>query len=483
MPYYHGIRVKENPTNVPVPARSTGGVLIAIGTAPGGTAKPNEPVLVNTYAEAAASVGYSDEWDKYTLCQAISACFLKVGAAPIVLINVYDPQKHGKALAETEIDVANMQAVLAVKNVILSELVVKNGADTLAAGTDYFAALNDEGDTVITILDGSSAAAATRLKVSGKVSDISGVTAADIIGGLDVSTGEETGLEAVRKVYPKLGEVPGLIIAPGWSHIPSVAAALSAKAESEIGGDFKCMAIVDINSTATGAKKYTDVQAAKAAAGLVSPQVIALWPKVIAAGDAMYYSAYYAAVMIKADAENGGIPSYETGNRPIGISGLCLDDAENTEILLDHYQANEVNSYGVVTALNLDGFRTWGNSTCCYPGITDPKDRWIVPRRLFNWERNNLIIKYTNTVDSPASYRTITAITDAENVYLNSLAADGHIAGGRVEFNPDENPISQILDGHLRFNLYMSPYVPAEDILFVMEFDVSTLEAEFGGGE
>ncbi len=59
-------------------------------------------------------------------------------------------------------------------------------------------------------------------KVLGQVA----FTKTDVVGGVNSSTSEETGLEIIRQVYPKFGLVPGLIIAPGWSQDATVAAAL-----------------------------------------------------------------------------------------------------------------------------------------------------------------------------------------------------------------------------------------------------------------
>ena len=67
---------------------------------------------------------------------------------------------------------------------------------------------------------------ATSLTVTGNKIDPSKVTAADIVGGVDSSTGKETGLEVVRQVYPKLSMTPGILLAPRFSKDATVAAAL-----------------------------------------------------------------------------------------------------------------------------------------------------------------------------------------------------------------------------------------------------------------
>lgn len=68
------------------------------------------------------------------------------------------------------------------------------------------------------------------------------------------------------------------------------------------------------------------------------------------------------------------------------------------EVLLDQLQANVVNSFGVSTAINNNGWRTWGNRTAAYPANTDPKDMWFCCRRFFSWWGNSFILTYAQKV-------------------------------------------------------------------------------------
>ena len=52
-----------------------------------------------TYAEAVAQFGYSDDWEKYTLCEFIYSQFALFAMSPCVLINVLDPAKHKETVA------------------------------------------------------------------------------------------------------------------------------------------------------------------------------------------------------------------------------------------------------------------------------------------------------------------------------------------------------------------------------------------------
>ena len=69
--YKHGIYGQEVPTSL-VPMTQIGaGLPVVFGTAPlhlaADAAEPNTPLLCYKYDEAVAALGYSDDWEKYTL--------------------------------------------------------------------------------------------------------------------------------------------------------------------------------------------------------------------------------------------------------------------------------------------------------------------------------------------------------------------------------------------------------------------------------
>lgn len=473
MAYLHGVRIQENPTSVPTPVKNEAGVPVIFGTAPVNlVADPagavNKLFLCNSFAEAKAAVGYSDDYESYTLCQAMDAFFKAFGVAPVVICNVLDPATHKSTYSET-LNIVDGQAVSTKKGILLDGL--KVGDMTL--GTDYTVAFNDDGYLVITVL---KSPAGSTVAVSGNVIDASKVTESSIVGSYDSGTGVETGIELIRKVYPTFGLTPSLLLAPGWSHKPTVGLALAEKC-TDINGMFKCECVVDID--ASRAAKYTDVEQIKQESGFASPHTICVWPKVKYAGKEMYYSAIYAAMACYTDYNNDNVPNLSPSNRAIRISATIVEDG--TEVNLDINQANELNAVGVVTALNLNGFKAWGNNTAAYPDTTDPKDRWIACRRFFSWWGNSFITTYLTKVDDPANYRLIESIVDSENVRGNSLVSQGKCAGIKMVYSKEDNPIANVLDGKIVFKQYLAPYTPAEDILNVLEFDPSMIEAALGG--
>lgn len=480
--YKHGVYTSENDTSLVAPAEGTAGLQVIWGTAPVNMladpeAAVNRPILVYSKKAAVEALGYSDDFASYTLSESISANFAVVPTAPLVLINVLDPKKHTGDITSATVKVNNGVAVLEIKGVLLDQLKVMKESAVLKNGTDYTASFNDDGTVNIILLPDGKGNDATTLIVSGKKLDPSKVKNTDIIGGVDTSTGKETGLEVIRQVYPLLSMTPGILLAPRFSADPTVAAALQAKT-SNINGVFKAVCIVDINSATGGATKYTDVKTQKEKQAVSNANAYAVWPYA-KVGDVIYSGSSLAgALTAYTDASNDDTPNVSPSNKTLSISAMCL--ADGTEVLLDQEQANTINSVGVATFLNMNGFRLWGNNTAAYPGTTDPKDRWFSVRRFLNWAANTFILTYSQKVDSPANPRLIEAIVDSENVRGNGFVARGICARYEIRYNSEENTTTDLLDGKKTFHQYITPYTPSEDIEDIIEFDPDALAAALG---
>ena len=238
------------------------------------------------------------------------------------------------------------------------------------------------------------------------------------------------------------------------------------------------MALVDLDTGTNGAQKYTDVGTVKNSSGFTSKFMEVLWP-CYKVGDYIFAkSAVDAALAAYTDANSDDVPNISPSNKILGITGLCLEDG--TEVLLDQDQAETVNSFGVVTAINLNGWRNWGNYTGAYPTSTDPKDIWISVRRMFNWQGNSFIQTYFNKVDDPMNYRLIESIVDQENIRCSAYAPDKW-AGARIEYLAEDNPVTDILAGKITFRQHIAPYTPAQEIDNILSYDTSMLAEALGG--
>jgi hypothetical protein len=94
--YFHGVSTCRSDASISTPVTADSGIAFVVGAAPGHTVggAPNDPIMCQSYAEAVAALGYSDDWEKYTICEAIYSQFKLYGVAPVVFVNVLDPAKH-----------------------------------------------------------------------------------------------------------------------------------------------------------------------------------------------------------------------------------------------------------------------------------------------------------------------------------------------------------------------------------------------------
>lgn len=471
--YRHGVYVSEIPTSIIPPVEALAGLPVVVGTAPihlVKNPKVNEPVLCYSYKEAVEAFGYSDDFESYTLCEFMKSHFTLFSVAPVVFINVLDPAKHKEAVEETTKSAVEGGLIIE-EPVLLSTVVVKNNeGEVQSIGEDYELAFNAKGHLVISLNNGRT----EEIKVAYSKLTPATVSNDDVIGSVGLE-GQLTGLELVNEVLPRFGLVPGQLLAPKFSTEPTVAAVMVSKA-SNINGYFKCMALTDI--PVEQVTKYSDVAQWKTSNNYVYENQIACWPKV-RLGDAVYHmSTQLAGLMCKVDASYEGVPYVSPSNHNLQINGLV--GKAGKEVILGIDQANYLNGQGIVTAINFSGgWKVWGNRTACYPSVTDPKDAFIPVKRMFYWIATTIVQTFWQKVDAPITRRLVDTVMDSINIWLNGLTASGYILGGRVEFLEEENPSTSIMDGNIKFHLYLTPPSPAREIDFVLEYDVEYLKALF----
>ncbi len=480
MAFNHGIRIQEIPTSIVPPVNTEGCLPVFIGTAPLHLAKApveaNTPVLCYSFSEAVEQLGYSDDWEKYTLCEAMYSQFQLFNVAPVVFINVLDVSVHKTEVANQNVTITAHTGVIK-DAVIISSLVVKDktGNNTLAKTTDYELINDADGSLVIKLTPTSQFESNDTLKVSYDKVDTSKITTTNIIGGVDSVTGKRKGLEAINSVYSKFGIVPGQVSAPGWSNKPEVSAVMVAKV-SNINGLFRAIAHTDIPTDTV--KKYSDVKEWKAKNNYTSDNQTALWPMVKLGDKKFHLSTQIVGCSGQVDAANGDIPYESPSNKQIQCNGVCLSDG--TEVDMNLENANYLNSQGIITALNMgNGYKLWGNEMACYPGNTDPKDRFMCVRKMFNWHRQTFILTYFNKVDRPLNRRLIDTIVDSENIRLNGLVGQEALIAGSVEFLERDNPITNLIDGISTFYTKLTPPVPAREIVDKVEFDPNAMKSLF----
>ena len=464
----HGIGTSRVSTSVSTPIVAESGIIFAVGTAPvqmtGG--KTNEVIMASSYKEAVAALGYSDDWEKYSLCELVYTVFSLYQVSPVFLVNVLDAGKH-KTKRNDKKEVVGNKIKLPLEAV--AESIVVTGK---TPGKD-FDTFYDGNNCIVEFLEDTTG----EVGITYDEIDPAMVGKADIIGGYDVVTHRVTGLELVDSVFPKYTKIPDIIVCPNWSHDSEVAAIMSAKAEN-INGMFEAVVILDIDTVGeTGVSHYTEAPAWKKARNFMKSNEIVCFPK-LRLGDRIFnFSSQLAGLMVKTDNDEdlgGGTPRESASNKQLQADSMVL--ADGTEVVIDIQQANYLNDNGIVTALNFyNGFVSHGDWTACFPSNTDPVDYFYCVSRMFKWVAKTVTITYWNYIDRSMTRRLIDAILQGVNDWLNSLTAEEKIIGGRVEMLEDENSETALMSGKAKFHIYLTPPSPLKQLEFVLEYDASYL--------
>ena len=224
----------------------------------------------------------------------------------------------------------------------------------------------------------------TEVFVYEALTDVSAVYSADNGAGFVYVTGEgeealfvgvgtdgnKTGLELVSECFPRFRLVPGILLAPGYSSNPTVAAVLAAKA-ANINELFSAIALIDVPTDTV--KNYSDVAAWKNNNNVTDALQVVCYPGLSL--DGVYYnqSTQLAGLMGQVDGDNDDVPYVSPSNKNYQMTAAVL--ADGTEVWLSPDTATYLNGQGVVTALNfIGGWKCWGNRTAIYPASTDVKE-------------------------------------------------------------------------------------------------------------
>lgn len=465
MAFFHGIKVQEKQTQIVAPVQVDSAVQVVVGLAPvnmGNITDPLSPQVAYSYEEAVAKMGMSDNHLSYTICESIKLSFMIYNVAPLVMINVLDPSKHKQQKTTVSVSMVDGKAELPEEGVLLPSVQLTQSEQALAEGTDYTISFTGSGKALIERIEGGKITEQTAtLKATYNVLDPESVTEDDIVAGV----------QKIREVYPRFGIVPGTLIVPGFSGKPKVYNAMTAKTQN-LNGAFRYHCLVDLDTETV--TSYDKAAAEKNKNGFTHENSSLFYPMVKVGDEIYHFSAIAGALIADTDYKNEGIPYVSLSNRSLKITGLCLKDG--SEVVLDMEQGNALNKVGINTAINMNGWRAWGNRTACYPGNTDIKDCFIPCRRMYNWWANQFILSYFAKVDNPLNKRLIESIVDSENIKGNSWKQRYQAAEAKMVFEAEDNPETDLINGIVRVRMMFSPYPPAEQIWATVEYDTSALQ-------
>lgn len=285
-------------------------------------------------------------------------------------------------------------------------------------------------------------------------------TLANVVGGVNATSGNLEGVHALLGAEVALGFAPRILCAPGWTHQKEEGASNPVVAELEgIAERLRGIIVADgPNSTDTDAITYASDWGASGRVYVVDP-----WVKVLnlATGETVAEpaSARVAGVIARTDNDRGfwhspsnkGIFGIVGTARPVDFK---LGDAAS--------RANLLNENDVATIIRQDGYRLWGNRV----PTGDQKWQFISVRRIADAIHESLQRQHLWAVDRNITKTYLEDVADGVNGYIGQLVELGALLGGRCYPDPDLNTPTAIQEGKVYFNFEFTPPYPAEHVTF-----------------
>ena len=486
MAYKHGT-YGEITDSKAVAAAQADTVVVYVGTAPinkiaGYASKGliNQPVRLRNLTEAKSTFGYSDDWAKFTLCEAFDEHFNNTvaNAGPIYVINVLDPSTDkGAQVTISDADFTSGKVYIA--NELCDVDSVRVTGKVL--DTDYRVYYDAENDrAVVEDLTG----AMTEEDITYYPVNAAAVTTTDIIG--TSSGGVSTGIQAIKKVYTKYGVVPNLLVAPGWSEFPTVYAAM-VSAIQKINGHWDAFALADIpiNDNGTPVDTKEKAIAWQASKDYNAERSKVCWPQKKAGNGKIYHiSTVCAATMLRVDQANDSVPMESPSNKQIMATGQYFG-ASATNEGYDDTECNDLNEKGITTICFSHGaWRLWGPHTAAYKyGSTmDPRVIFDNNMRMLMYITNGFQLRHGTEIDAPMTPAQKDTVVNAEKAELERLKALGAIIGDAdVEFLESANPLNDMLNGDFVFDISFTATPPFKSATARVAYTSDGFAAFFGG--
>lgn len=437
------------------------GAIVYVGTAPvhnveGGANNVNKPIVVNNIAEARKYFGYSDEWDKYTLCEAMHVHLENKGVGPLVFINVLNPATHRASDAGTVSKTPENGRVTipAAQDIILDTVVVKSGNTAKVKGTDYAIAYNIEKKT-ITITELTAGALGTSaLTITYNTVDASAVTTADVIGASD-GLGLNTGIFAIKNVYQLTGYIPAYLAAPGFSSVPAVHAAMYQNSV-KVNGHWDVYMFVDLPIVNGGTPLTLDTaNTYKNGNGYTKENETVFFPLAQGTDGKIYHLSVLAAanfqeLLLAQD----GIPYKTASNTDCSLIENLYLGASNTGRIYDDSIINEkLNKNGIASAAYVGGrWAIWGCHSADYDQENgDQINVAETNRMMLYYISNDFQHRRTPDVDKPMTANDLQTIIAEEQTRVDALLNIGALTRGVVTLNADAQARSDIMNGDYSF--------------------------------
>lgn len=451
-------------------------VMVLVGTAPvhtvfGGAENVNKPILVHDIAEARRYFGYSDNWEDYTLCEAMHMFLENKAVGPLVLINVLDPAKHTGEAGSVSLTPSNGRiTIVGADNIALDS--VKVGS--YALNTDYTISYNFQKKviTIAEVVSGGLGTAAVEITYS--TVDPAAVTENDVIGSTD-GNGLNTGLYAVKNVYQITGYIPSFLLAPGFSSIPAVHAAMYANSQ-KINNHWDAWMFVDLPIVDAEGTAITldSAHTWRKANGYTKENETVCFPMILGTDGKHYHmSVVRAANFAELLLANEGIPYHTASNTaaPI-IANLWLGEEGKNRVYDDELVNKKLCSNGISSAAYIGGrFVVWGAHAADYDSENKSEvNTSETTRMMLYYVSNDFQHRRHYDVDKPLSSNDVSSIVAEEQTRLDALVKMGALTYGVASLNADEIARSDMLNGDYVFTFSVTTTPLAKSLTAIVNW-------------
>ena len=467
MAYKHGAFGEITSSKV-TDAKQSDVVAAYIGTAPinliRGYAEKNlvnMPIKVANMSDTQSKLGYSNDWEAFTLCEAFAEHFDNTvgNVGPIYVVNVLDPDTHRAAEKTTkELTFTNKRTEFESSDIILDTFAIADKVE----GVDYSLEYNFAKGTVVVRLITDAAAAA--IQCSYNTVDASAVEESDIIGQT-TADGEYTGLHALKLIYQHHNAVLNLLAAPGWSQIPAVYTAMVSIVQKLNGHwDGFVNADIPLEDDKGAIDTITKALAWKEANGYTSEFSKVYWPMVKdGSGRVFHLSAVGQTTMLRADLSHDSVPFESPSNKEIMATTQFFGETAKNKGF-DQQTANTLNEKGVTTACFWGGqWVLWGPHTAAYQynGSMDARAIFDVNVRMLMHITNSFQLDHGTKIDQPMTPQDKETILNEEKQKLDTLCGIGALIGSpSVAFLETENPENDMMNGDFVWNFNVTNTPP-----------------------
>ena len=405
-------------------------------------------LLISSFNEAKALGIYSDDWESYSLCEAINVHFINGNTSPIILIANANYEENGTTTEATiTLTKSGTSYVgsLSDSKALIDKMAIAISSSSGSVSEDNIS-ISYEGDKVKVVVSGTD------------------VTSTSVTATYNTVTGEKLSTTVFSEALKLLDSVenitvriPNILCAPNYSNDPQYHDLMVQKAIEKIASKWNLICASDIAGTDITSNSVAISWKNTNAYNNVLDKVF--YPMVAYNGKTYHLSVIATAKMQELDIDSGDIPYVSPSNKPIFVDSLV--DASGNTVYQAESEANTLNQNGITTAISMKGqIRLWGShmANYNYDKLSDiaNEDRFDVAVRMAVYMKNYLQYNYLDEIDNTITKKDVDGIINSVQMWLDSLVNAGMLLFATVELDGD----SDVANGDLAFNIHVTyPFI------------------------